>query len=111
MPDAYYFEQIETAWQRHQPRYLILSPVDWGFIDAWNEAGIPLTAVLLGIERTFENFRPQWPGNRPRTLRYCWPEILKAWRELADVERETGPAAPRIGLKIPRPPHRGKKYL
>lgn len=82
MQDTYYFEQIFAAWQSHHPRTLLLSPVDWEFIQSWKDAGIPLIAVLIGIDRSFERFQPKHPGDRPRTLRYCWPETLKAWRDL-----------------------------
>lgn len=81
MTEEFYFAQIEAAWQSHQRRPLLLSTIDWGYIEAWQQAEIPLTVVLLAIERTFENFRPQHAGDWPRTLRYCWPEILKAMQE------------------------------
>ena len=111
MPEQNYFEQIQLTWQRHQGKSLILSPVDWGYMEAWQEAGIPLTAVLLGIERSFENFKPKSPGERINTLRYCWPEILKAASEMSVDTYWERRRTEKVGLKHPRPFHRGKKYL
>ncbi len=110
MPEEYYFEQIELAWQRLQQAPRILSPTDWHNMEAWYAGGIPLTAVLVGMERTFEHFRPKSPGERIYTLYYCWPEILKAASDMS-VETYWERQREKVGLKHPRPFHRGKKIL
>lgn len=106
-----YFEQIESVWLRQKPRNLILSSNDLGEIEAWWQAGIPLAAVLAGIDRTFRSFKPKFHGDTPRGLHYCSPEIFKAASESSVEGHWESRRAEKIGLKIPRPPHRGKKYL
>ena len=57
----------------------MLSALDWALIESWKDAGIPLEAVLTGIERTFEKYH-----KRPRRFRkvnslaYCSQEVLRA---------------------------------
>jgi hypothetical protein len=77
---ADYFQQTADCWRSHAGRDL--GPLDFAYLTAWQEAGIPLTAVILGIQRTFAGFHPR-PGNeRIRSLRYCKAEIYTAAHEL-----------------------------
>jgi len=53
-----YFTEIEDHFQRARGTGLfLLSPLDWALIEAWKNAGIPLEAVLRGIDRAFEKWR------------------------------------------------------
>jgi hypothetical protein len=53
-----YFTEIEEHFQRARgtSRFL-LSPWDWALIESWKNAGIPLEAVLRGIDAAFEKWR------------------------------------------------------
>ena len=57
----------------------MLSTLDWALIESWKEAGLPLEAVLTGIDRAFEKYH-----KRPRRFRkvnslaYCSQEVLRA---------------------------------
>jgi hypothetical protein len=53
-----YFTEIEEHFQRARGTGLfLLSPLDWALIEAWNNSGIPLEAVLRGIDAAFEKWR------------------------------------------------------
>ena len=57
-----YFTEIEDHFQRARGTGLfLLSPLDWALIEAWKNAGIPLEAVLRGIDQAFEKWRSRPP--------------------------------------------------
>jgi len=46
-----YFTETEEHFQRARGTGLfLLSPLDWALIESWNNSGVPLEAVLRGIE-------------------------------------------------------------
>jgi hypothetical protein len=49
-----YFTEIEDHFHRRRGSILLLSTVDWALIETWREAGIPLAAVLRGIDSAFD---------------------------------------------------------
>lgn len=51
-----YFTEIEEHFQRRRGSILLLSTLDWSLIDTWREAGIPLAAVLRGIDDAFNKY-------------------------------------------------------
>jgi hypothetical protein len=79
-----YFTEIEECFQRCRGTRILLSPLDWALIETWKEAGIPLEAVLLGVERAFEKFKKRPKGLRKvNSLAYCSQLVLKAAEEIA----------------------------
>ena len=74
----------------------MLSTLDWALIESWKESGIPLEAVLAGINRAFEKFH-----KRPRRFRkvnslaYCSQEVMRA-AEAAPMMAGEG-ASPKAG--------------
>ena len=50
-----YFTEVEEHFQRRRGGPLIGSPLDWDQILIWKKAGIPLEAVLRGIDSAFES--------------------------------------------------------
>jgi hypothetical protein len=79
-----YFTEIEEHFQRARNTGMFLfSPLDWAIIETWKEAGVPLEAVLKGIDRAFE----KWHARKTKTrmvnsLAYCAQEVLSAAREM-----------------------------
>jgi hypothetical protein len=49
-----YFTEIEERFQQRRGSILMLSTLDWALIETWHEAGIPLEAVLRGIDEAFD---------------------------------------------------------
>jgi hypothetical protein len=70
-----YFTEIEEHFQRARGSGLfLLSPIDWALIEAWKAAGIPLEAVLRGIDAAFEKWhaRPARSKiHKVNSLAYC----------------------------------------
>ena len=54
-----YFTEIETRFQQRRGSLLMLSTLDWALIEAWREAGVPLEAVLRGIDDAFDKHEAQ----------------------------------------------------
>ena len=93
-----YFTEIEEHFHRRRGSTLLLSTLDWALIETWKDAGIPLEAVLRGIDATFERYesRPARP-RKINSLAYCAQEVLAASEEMKEAavgaRRETGEAA------------------
>ena len=51
-----YFTEIEEHFWRKRGAHLLVSPLDWAIVETWQKAGIPLNAVLKGIDRAFESW-------------------------------------------------------
>ena len=51
-----YFTEIEERFQQRRGALLLLSTLDWALIESWREAGIPLEAVLRGIDTAFDKY-------------------------------------------------------
>jgi Fe-S cluster biogenesis protein NfuA len=81
-----YFSEIEEHFQRRRGSILICSPLDWALMEVWKEAGIPLEAVLRGIDAAFDKYdrRPQ-KTRKVNSLAYCQQEVLAAVEELAEA--------------------------
>lgn len=89
-----YFTEIEEYFWRKRGAHLLVSPLDWAILETWQKAGIPLQAVLKGIDRTFEKWNARKHKARMvNSLAYCAQEVLAAARESEDA-RERPAAAP-----------------
>lgn len=70
-----YFTEIEEHFQRARGTGLfLLSPLDWALIEAWKNGGIPMEAVLRGIDVAFEKWRKRPSQARihmVNSLAYC----------------------------------------
>jgi hypothetical protein len=81
-----YFTEIEEIFQRRRGTILMLSTLDWALIETWKDAGIPLEAVLRGIDATFEkyNARPS-KSRKVNGLAYCSQEVLAAAEDMKEA--------------------------
>ena len=57
----------------------LLSPLDWALIESWKNSGIPLEAVLKGIDDAFEKWRAR--------------KVKRRAGELARLLRASGPGS------------------
>lgn len=110
-----YFTEIEDYFWRKRGAHLLVSPLDWAILETWQKAGIPLPAVLKGIDRAFESWgrsRRASGGRQLKSLAYCVDAVLDAAAEAQEASAGTGPE-----IKASRPQaepfSRGelKKYL
>jgi hypothetical protein len=96
-----YFTEIEEHFQRRWGGILRLSPLDWVLIETWRDAGIPLEAVLRGIDVTFEHYERRPSKTRKvNGLGFCSQEVLAAAEDMkeaavgaASAESASKPAA------------------
>jgi hypothetical protein len=81
-PDNYfnYFTEIEDRFQTARGTGLfLLSPLDWALIENWKNAGVPLQAVLEGIDAAFEKWRTRKIRARAvNSLAYCAQAVAEA---------------------------------
>jgi hypothetical protein len=77
-----YFTEIEEHFQRARATGLfLLSPLDWALIENWKNSGIPLEAVLKGIDDAFEKWHARKVKRRlVNSLAYCAQAVLEAAR-------------------------------
>jgi hypothetical protein len=77
-----FFTEIEEHFQRARGTGLfLLSPLDWALIESWKNSGIPLEAVLKGIDDAFEKWRSRKIKRRlVNSLAYCAQAVLEAAR-------------------------------
>lgn len=81
-----YFTEIEEHFQKARGTGLfLLSPLDWALIESWKAAGVPLEAVLKGIDEAFE----KWRARPKRThlvnsLAYCTQAVMEQAQRAAD---------------------------
>jgi hypothetical protein len=91
-----YFTEIEEYFWQKRGAHLLVSPLDWAIVETWQKAGIPLSAVLKGIDRAFESFarsRRAAGGRQLKTLSYCVDAVFEAAEEEKETSAGTGPTA------------------
>jgi hypothetical protein len=81
-----YFTEIEEHFQRRRGGILLLSTLDWALIETWKDAGIPLEAVLRGIDAAFDRYdqRPS-KSKKINSLAYCSQEVLTAAEDMKEA--------------------------
>jgi hypothetical protein len=87
-----YFTEIEERFQKRRGSLLLLSTLDWALIETWREAGIPLDAVLRGIDAAFDKYEARQKRGRMRRvngLAWCAQAVLVAAEELREAAAGT----------------------
>jgi hypothetical protein len=112
-----YFTEIEERFQQRRGSLLMLSTLDWALIETWREAGVPLEAVLRGIDSAFDKHDAQSlrSTRRPRQvngLAWCAQAVLEAVEQSREAAigaasasaepRESGFEADRIARYLTR---------
>jgi hypothetical protein len=73
-----YFTEIEEHFQRARGTGLfLLSPLDWALIETWKNAGVPVEAVMRGIDAAFEKWRARKVKTQMvNSLAFCAQAVL-----------------------------------
>jgi hypothetical protein len=90
-----YFTEIEQRFQQRRGSLLMLSTLDWALIETWRDSGIPLEAVLRGIDLAFDRHDAKKHTARTRKingLAWCSQAVLEATEQAQ--EAATGIAKP-----------------
>ncbi len=82
-----YFTEIEEHFQRRRGTLLLLSTLDWALIETWREAGVPLEAVLRGIDNAFDKHdsKPNARTRRVNGLAWCAQAVMEAAQEMQEA--------------------------
>jgi len=92
-----YFTEIEEHFQRRRGSILLLSTLDWALIETWREAGIPLEAVLRGIDNAFDKYDARKTRGRMRQingLAWCTQSVMEAAEGMKEASVGAQPATP-----------------
>jgi hypothetical protein len=96
----HYFSEIEERFQKRRGSILMLSTLDWALIETWREAGIPLEAVLRGIDDAFDKHDAKLAVSKTRTkkvngLAWCAQAVMQATEEMQEAATGMQKAEPR----------------
>lgn len=97
-----YFTEIEEHFQKRRGTLLMLTTLDWALIEMWREAGVPLEAVLRGIDAAFDKYdarKSRARVKRVNGLGYCTQEVMQATEDM--TEAATGTATARQDAAAP----------
>lgn len=87
-----YFTEIEEHFLQRRGGGLLLSTLDWALIETWKDAGVPLEAVLRGIDAAFDHYdqRPS-KTKKVNSLAFCSQEVLGAAEDMKEAAVGAGP--------------------
>jgi len=81
-----YFTEIEEHFQSARGTSLfLLSPLDWALLESWKNSGVPLEAVLRGIDIAFEKWRAKKSrAQMVNSMTYCAQAVMAEAQRMAD---------------------------
>jgi len=81
-----YFTEIEEHYLRRRGTHLLLSTLEWALIETWKSAGVPLEAVLRGVDDAFDKYdqRPS-KSKKVNSLAYCSQAVLTAAEDMKEA--------------------------
>jgi hypothetical protein len=81
-----YFTEIEEHYLRRRGTHLLLSTLDWALIETWKSAGVPLEAVLRGVDDAFDKYDQRASKSKKvNSLAYCSQAVLAAAEEMKEA--------------------------
>ncbi|MCW5980242.1 MAG: hypothetical protein KIT09_19315 [Bryobacteraceae bacterium] len=80
-----YFTEVEEHFRRARGTGLfLLSTLDWALVEMWKDAGVPLEAVIRGIDQAFEKWRSRKSRIRMiNSLAYCAQAVMDEAQAMA----------------------------
>jgi len=92
-----YFTEIEERFQQRRGSLLMLSTLDWALIETWREAGVPLEAVLRGIDNAFDKhdakvMRSAGRVRKVNGLAWCAQSVMEAVEQAMEASIGAAPA-------------------
>ena len=101
-----YFTEIEERFRQRRGTLPILSTLDWALIESWRDAGVPLEAVLRGIDATFDKREARKAGAHSRRvngLAWCAQAVMEAAESIRDASVGTSLQATEGAESAPDP--------
>lgn len=93
-----YFTETEERFQQRRGSLLMLSTLDWALIETWREAGVPLEAVLRGIDAAFDKhdakgLRAKGRVRKVNGLAWCARSVMEAVEQAREASIGAAPAS------------------
>jgi hypothetical protein len=93
-----YFTEIEERFQQRRGSLLMLSTLDWALIETWREAGVPLEAVLRGIDSAFDKHdakvvRGKGRARKVNGLAWCSQSVMEAVEQAREASIGSAPSS------------------
>jgi hypothetical protein len=94
-----YFTEIEERFQQRRGSLLLLSTLDWALIESWREAGVPLEAVLRGIDSAFDkrDGAKKRSARKVNGLAWCAQAVMEEAEAMAEASVGAAPGGPAPG--------------
>src|SRR4030095_8918982 len=83
--DRAYFAAGEAAFIARRGTAFLLSPRDFALLKEWRALGIPIEAVVVGIDDAFSRREERGASGRINSLSYCRDAVLSAWERRAET--------------------------
>ena len=85
-----YFTEVEEHFRRARGTGLFLmSTLDWALVESWKNAGVPLEAVLRGIDEAFEKWRAKKSKVQMiNSVAWCAQAVLSQAQRMAGASSE-----------------------
>ncbi|MGA7220837.1 MAG: hypothetical protein WBX38_21155 [Candidatus Sulfotelmatobacter sp.] len=82
-----YFSEVEEHFLQRRGAPLIGSTLDWAQIEIWKNAGVPLEAVLRGIDFAFDKYeqRKSKRHEKINSILWCAQAVLSAAEEMKEA--------------------------
>ena len=82
-----YFSEVEEHFLQRRGSPLIGSTLDWAQIEIWKNAGIPLEAVLRGIDAAFDKYeqRKSKRHEKINSILWCAQAVLSAAEDMKEA--------------------------
>jgi hypothetical protein len=82
-----YFSEVEEHFLQRRGSPLIGSTLDWAQIEIWKNAGIPLEAVLRGIDIAFDKYeqRKSKKHEKINSILWCAQAVLSAAEDMKEA--------------------------
>jgi hypothetical protein len=111
-----YFTEIEERFQQRRGSLLMLSTLDWSLIETWREAGIPLEAVLRGIDNAFDKYdakalRFSSKMRKVNGLAWCAQSVMEAVEQAMEASIGAAPTTGAGATESGFEPERVRRYL
>ena len=88
-----YFTEVEERFQRARGTGMfLLSPLDWALVEGWKNSGVPLEAVLRGIETAFEKYRARKRKHQlVNSIAWCTQAVMEEAQRMDSANPESSP--------------------
>jgi hypothetical protein len=111
-----YFTEIEERFQQRRGSLLMLSTLDWALIETWREAGVPLEAVLRGINNAFDKhdaraLRSAGRMRKVNGLAWCAQSVTEAVEQAMEASIGAAPTTATEAMETGFETERISRYL